>query len=308
MTAVDLTKFRLSAPFSASEAEIGVIVDANGRAMLTVDVNHELPDEEVRQMAAQIIAALNEAATAICAARQTQIHCTTCEAVTASAFECLACRSPIAAEALIDRDKQSHPAVTIFKSAREDLLNAVLRELESHDRCPPEARDHSRRNGTARLIVQHFQNNPVSVHRKFAVTRGADWFTVSSMPQNNGTFETYDEGMREAAYRNCKLAVERGLLDQKMPGNYPLTYRQHYVSVFGFFPAPDHRLLELHRDLVSGAKRLIDSVEFDVNGTHGKGGNGGLTSDQTIRSAGDLRIIISRIAALSAPATEVDRG
>lgn len=47
--------------------------------------------------------------------------------------------------------------------------------------------------------------------------------------------------------------------------------------------------------LIKGAKKLIDSVEFDVNGIKGKGGNGGLTSDQTIKAAGELRVIISRL-------------
>lgn len=50
--------------------------------------------------------------------------------------------------------------------------------------------------------------------------------------------------------------------------------------------------------LIKGAKKLIDSVEFDMNGRDGrdgKGGNGGLTSDQTIKAAGELRVIISRL-------------
>ncbi|SMD18270.1 hypothetical protein [Rhizobium sp. RU36D] len=40
--------------------------------------------------------------------------------------------------------------------------------------------------------------------------------------------------------------------------------------------------------------RLIESVEFDVNGSSGQGGNGGLISDKTIRAAGELRILLSR--------------
>lgn len=47
-------------------------------------------------------------------------------------------------------------------------------------------------------------------------------------------------------------------------------------------------------DVLKVAKELIDSVEFDVNGVNGKGGNGGLTSDKTIRTAGALRIALSR--------------
>lgn len=48
-------------------------------------------------------------------------------------------------------------------------------------------------------------------------------------------------------------------------------------------------------DLIKRAKKLIASVEFDVNGFQGKGGNGGLTSNDTIRAAGDLRVAISKI-------------
>lgn len=48
-------------------------------------------------------------------------------------------------------------------------------------------------------------------------------------------------------------------------------------------------------ELAAGAKRLIDAVEFDVNGSHGKGGNGGLTSNDTLRIASELRVIISRM-------------
>lgn len=54
-------------------------------------------------------------------------------------------------------------------------------------------------------------------------------------------------------------------------------------------------------DLIRGAKALIDSVEFDVNGKNGKGGNGGLTSNDTLRMAGQLRVIISRIEREIAP-------
>lgn len=46
--------------------------------------------------------------------------------------------------------------------------------------------------------------------------------------------------------------------------------------------------------ILKAAKVLIDSVEYDVNGVNGKGGNGGLTSDKTLRAAGQLRIELSR--------------
>lgn len=47
--------------------------------------------------------------------------------------------------------------------------------------------------------------------------------------------------------------------------------------------------------LLSLAKRLVERVEFDVNGVHGKGGNGGLTSDDTLRTAGEMRVLISKM-------------
>lgn len=47
-------------------------------------------------------------------------------------------------------------------------------------------------------------------------------------------------------------------------------------------------------ELLITSKRLVESVEFDVNGTQGAGGHGGLTSDKTLRAAGDLRILIDR--------------
>lgn len=47
-------------------------------------------------------------------------------------------------------------------------------------------------------------------------------------------------------------------------------------------------------DVLKAAKKLIESVEFDVNGVNGKGGNGGLTSNDTLHAAGTLRLILSR--------------
>jgi len=49
-------------------------------------------------------------------------------------------------------------------------------------------------------------------------------------------------------------------------------------------------------DIIKAAKKLIDCVEFDMNGAGGKGGNGGLLSDTTLRAAHDLRVIMSREA------------
>ncbi|WLP53230.1 hypothetical protein [Agrobacterium fabrum] len=47
---------------------------------------------------------------------------------------------------------------------------------------------------------------------------------------------------------------------------------------------------------IKAATKLIDCVEFDMNGAGGKGGNGGLLSDTTLRAAHDLRVIMSREA------------
>lgn len=48
-------------------------------------------------------------------------------------------------------------------------------------------------------------------------------------------------------------------------------------------------------DLITVAHRLVESVEYDVNGLNGKGGHGGLTSDKTLRTAHEMRIILDRI-------------
>ena len=47
-------------------------------------------------------------------------------------------------------------------------------------------------------------------------------------------------------------------------------------------------------DVIKAAMRLVKAVEFDVSGTAGQGGNGGLTSRDTIHAAGLLRLEISR--------------
>ena len=46
--------------------------------------------------------------------------------------------------------------------------------------------------------------------------------------------------------------------------------------------------------LIMKAEKLIECVEFDVNGSAGRGGNGGLTSNDTIRASGALRAEIHR--------------
>lgn len=83
--------------------------------------------------------------------------------------------------------------------------------------------------------------SPSPETNKYAVVRLTDWFVASSLPQADGAFDTYDQAMREATYLNGKLAMERGILDQKMPGTYPFTYRQHYERTFGLPPSPQVR-------------------------------------------------------------------
>ena len=53
-------------------------------------------------------------------------------------------------------------------------------------------------------------------------------------------------------------------------------------------------MTEAIQTVVDQAEKLIASVDFDVNGLHGKGGHGGLTSNDTIRAADELRLAISR--------------
>lgn len=51
--------------------------------------------------------------------------------------------------------------------------------------------------------------------------------------------------------------------------------------------------MTLH-DLVKAARKLANAVEHDMNGTMGKGGNGGLLSDTTLRAAHEVQAILSR--------------
>ncbi|MGQ8634416.1 hypothetical protein ACUTJJ_23365 [Agrobacterium sp. DKPNP3] len=47
-------------------------------------------------------------------------------------------------------------------------------------------------------------------------------------------------------------------------------------------------------DLAKAALKLANAVEHDMNGTMGKGGNGGLLSDTTLRAAHEVHAILSR--------------
>ena len=46
---------------------------------------------------------------------------------------------------------------------------------------------------------------------------------------------------------------------------------------------------------VSDQKLKADAVLFDVNGSMGQDGNGGLVSDEAIRAAGEAKRVLSRI-------------
>lgn len=52
--------------------------------------------------------------------------------------------------------------------------------------------------------------------------------------------------------------------------------------------------LEQLQALLSAAQSLVDNIEFDVNGADGRGGHGGLTSNETLKAAGTLRQEIYR--------------
>ncbi|WP_320188893.1 hypothetical protein RMS29_028455 (plasmid) [Agrobacterium rosae] len=47
-------------------------------------------------------------------------------------------------------------------------------------------------------------------------------------------------------------------------------------------------------ELKTAARKLANLVEFDMNGTSGKGGNGGLMSDDTLRAAHEVHAILNR--------------
>ncbi|EFL88311.1 hypothetical protein [Ahrensia sp. R2A130] len=49
-------------------------------------------------------------------------------------------------------------------------------------------------------------------------------------------------------------------------------------------------------DMAKALQKLIDCVSFDVNGVMGKGGNGGLTSTETVRAADEARVLLWRYA------------
>lgn len=46
-------------PLDNSPTDCGVIVDANGKGIITIDVNNELPDDQVERIASWVILAVN---------------------------------------------------------------------------------------------------------------------------------------------------------------------------------------------------------------------------------------------------------
>ncbi|MCZ7502995.1 hypothetical protein [Agrobacterium sp. ST15.13.015] len=54
--------------------------------------------------------------------------------------------------------------------------------------------------------------------------------------------------------------------------------------------------------LEAAARKLANAVEHDMNGSMGKGGNGGLLSDTTLRAAHEVHAILNR-----APTNEASR-
>ncbi|MCZ4274008.1 hypothetical protein [Maritalea porphyrae] len=49
--------------------------------------------------------------------------------------------------------------------------------------------------------------------------------------------------------------------------------------------------------LQAATSKLIDAITYDVTGTHGKGGNGGLVSNETIRACDQCRLVLNTIGA-----------
>lgn len=52
--------------------------------------------------------------------------------------------------------------------------------------------------------------------------------------------------------------------------------------------------MRFEADVIRAARALIDAVHFDLSGINGRGGNGGLTSTETVRAADELRLAIDR--------------
>jgi hypothetical protein len=57
-----LQSLAVELPLSVSEDDIGVVLDANGREVFTVDVNNDRPDEEVDRITDWLVVAINTAA------------------------------------------------------------------------------------------------------------------------------------------------------------------------------------------------------------------------------------------------------
>jgi hypothetical protein len=47
-------------------------------------------------------------------------------------------------------------------------------------------------------------------------------------------------------------------------------------------------------DIIAAARVLLERITFDTCGEHGRGGNGGLVSTETVKAADQLRLALSR--------------
>lgn len=54
-------------PLALSREDVGVVADADGRGIITIDVNRELPDDQVHRIAAWIMLAVNTCGLAVSA-------------------------------------------------------------------------------------------------------------------------------------------------------------------------------------------------------------------------------------------------
>lgn len=56
-------------------------------------------------------------------------------------------------------------------------------------------------------------------------------------------------------------------------------------------------------EIVTTAERLVGAVNYDVCGINGQGGNGGLTSTETVRACDEMRLAIARWRSRNPPAS-----
>lgn len=59
----------------------------------------------------------------------------------------------------------------------------------------------------------------------------------------------------------------------------------------------DHEERDVVGEIIERSRALSDAIEYDLNGKNGKGGNGGLISNETIKANGDLVRLLNKIGA-----------